>query len=451
MADISASNWSQTDASNNSAAPDGFPENMNPSGLNNGARAMMGAIKRRYARSIPATTAGTTTAYTLTYTVAPASYADGETFLVRFNQTCGSSPTLNINSLGAVPIYKYTGSTFSAVASGDLTANIVCELSYNTSAGAFLIVAASPVGFGAGISLSGTNTWTGSNDFTGSTVAVATATAGDNDTTVASTAFVTGAISTHNTAALLRVRSLIWGLTYSNGTDATNDLDIAAGGCMDATGAYWIAVAALTKQSDAAWAVGTAAGGLDDIGSAGNNDFYIWAIARSDTGVTDILYSLSSTAPTMPTNYDYKRLIGWFKRSGGTIVAFKTYELEGGGLELAWNAPRVDVALANTLTTSRRTDALSVPLGFSVLAHVRAAWDDASTQQESILTCPDETDAAPSQTTSPLATVDNFDATNMAWEGWVRTSSTGTVASRSSLSTVDVYRVATLGFRWSRR
>lgn len=246
----------------------------------------------------------------------------------------------------------------------------------------------------------------------------------------------------------------ITGLTYANnGTDATNDIDIAAGGAMDATGAYWMAlVGALTKRLDAAWAVGTNQGGLDT-GSIADTNYYIWLIARSDTGVVDVLFSTSATAPTMPTNYDYKRLIGWFKRASSAIVAFKTYELTGGGLEFAWSAPTLDVNLANTLTTSRRTDALKVPLNFSVVADINVRTYDASANYVVNICCPDQTDAAPSLTAAPLATVGNVAtmAPQHSWNMKVRTSATGTIAARSDLATVDLYAVATLGFSWSRR
>lgn len=46
MADISA--WSPVDESNTAAPPNGWPENMQCSGVNNSARAMMGAIRRNY-------------------------------------------------------------------------------------------------------------------------------------------------------------------------------------------------------------------------------------------------------------------------------------------------------------------------------------------------------------------------------------------------------------------
>jgi hypothetical protein len=44
MSDIST--WSTTATNNNAAPPDGFPEGMAPSAVNNSCREMMAAIKR---------------------------------------------------------------------------------------------------------------------------------------------------------------------------------------------------------------------------------------------------------------------------------------------------------------------------------------------------------------------------------------------------------------------
>lgn len=257
------------------------------------------------------------------------------------------------------------------------------------------------------------------------------------------------------TAGLAYVAALnkaIYGLTYANnGSDATNDIDIATGGAMDATGAYWMTLAsALTKQSDAAWAVGTNAGWLDT-GAIGNSDYYIWLIARSDTGVVDSLCSLSSTAPTMPANYDFKRLIGWFKRVGGAIVAFTTYETEGGGLELMWTAPTLDINLANTLTTSRRTDAVKVPLNFSTIAHLNVLINDTDINSFGWVYCPDHADLAPSATAAPLLNLKNNANTNVGQQMKIRTSSAGLIAARYSVATADLYAVSTMGFEWGRR
>jgi hypothetical protein len=251
-------------------------------------------------------------------------------------------------------------------------------------------------------------------------------------------------------AYVAALNKAIYGMTYANAAgDVTNDLDIAAGGCMDATGAYWITTSALTKQLDAAWAVGNNAGGLDT-GAIGNSDYYIWAIARSDTGVTDYLYSLSSTAPTMPANYDFKRLIGWFKRVGATIVLFTTYETSGGGLELLWSSPTLDINLANTLTTTRRTDAVKVPLNFSVIANLNIRMTDA-TGLTAIVYCPDQADLVPSATVAPVGNIGDGISGNEATLMLVRTSSTGTIAARATTATIDLYVVATMGFTWARR
>lgn len=144
MADIPASTWSETDADNNTAAPLGFPEGMAPSGVNNGARAVMGAVKRWFNWTIPKTTAGTTTAYTLSYTVAPTALTDGMSHLVQFNAACGANPTLNVNSLGAKPIYYYTGSAWAQItAAGTIPANMIARVSYNQADGAYRITSAS--------------------------------------------------------------------------------------------------------------------------------------------------------------------------------------------------------------------------------------------------------------------------------------------------------------------
>lgn len=246
-------------------------------------------------------------------------------------------------------------------------------------------------------------------------------------------------------------RRAIQGLTYANnGTDATNDIDISVGGAMDGTNARMMVLgSALTKRLDAAWAVGTNQGGLDT-GSIADGDYFIWLINRSDTNVTDVLFSASATAPTMPADYNYKRLIGWFKRASSAIVAFKTYETDGGGIEFAWVTPPRDVNLTTTLGTTRRTDALSVPAAFSVRAHLRAMASTGAGGSAVVLCCPDEATAAPSVTNTPLATLYVASATQVIEQVSVRTSSDGKVASRAS-GTVDLYVIVTLGFEWSRR
>lgn len=138
--DIGASNWNETDASNSSAAPDGAPEGMQPSGVNDTIRAIMGAIKRWFNWSSPKTTAGTSTAYTLSYGVAPGALVDGMSHLVEFDQANGNGATLNVNSLGAQPIYYYSAGAWRAIPANLLGANEVVRVVYHSTSGAYRLI-----------------------------------------------------------------------------------------------------------------------------------------------------------------------------------------------------------------------------------------------------------------------------------------------------------------------
>ena len=346
------------------------------------------------------TSGGTSTAYTLTPSPAITAYAENQRFAVEFHTASGASPTLAVSGLATKNLkYRDSAGTKVAVASGDIPSGWRSDIIYD---GTDWIVLDMPIAAAA--------------EFSGT--------------------------------------MFIQGFTYSNNSgDATNDIDIAAGSARDSADANNIVLtSSITKQSDVAWAVGTSQGGLDT-GVVGNSDYYIWAIKRTDTGVVDVLFSLSSTSPTMPTNYTPKRLIGWFKRVAGTVVAFHVYETGGGGIYHLWDVPTLDVNLSNTLTTSRRTDAMKVPLNFSTIAHINAATTDVTTGNQTWICCPDQTDAASSQTVAPLNNLGQVSTTmsGMGNQLHIRTSSTGTIAARNDIATVDLYAVSTMGFAWGRR
>lgn len=127
--------WSETAASNNSSPPDGWPEGMAPSGVNNSAREGMAALKRFWNQINPvATTAGTSTAYTLTYDVAAGALYDGELVSFVAHATCGAAPTLNKNSLGAKNLRKFTAGAWANLAASDLRINQIVVARYNLSA-----------------------------------------------------------------------------------------------------------------------------------------------------------------------------------------------------------------------------------------------------------------------------------------------------------------------------
>lgn len=120
-------------------------------------------------------------------------------------------------------------------------------------------------------------------------------------------------------------RSLRAGLVcVLNATDSNNDVDIAAGVTGSAAAPWRIIHLAtgITKQLDAAWAVGTNAGGLDTGTKANSTLYFVHVIRRSDTGVVDVLLSTSATAPTMPANYDQRDLIAVAGTDGSGNLLF---------------------------------------------------------------------------------------------------------------------------------
>lgn len=277
------------------------------------------------------------------------------------------------------------------------------------------------------------------------------------NTTLTGTTTLTGESTlTAFTSSNLLASKPIGGLTYAPAADASNDITVAIGGASsdDAVATarrFMNLTSAITGQIDTGtWVVGDAQPKLDT-GSVADVKYYIWLIQRADTGVVDILFSASGTAPTMPTNYAYKRLIGWFNRSSSVNLAFTVREMSGGGIYFSYTTIVHDVNISATLTTSRRTDTLSVPIDFSVLAHVRIGHEDAGAAISNVGN-PEETDAAPSATAIPFMNLQtHLSNVSVGYERFIHTSSTGTIYSRSNTATVDEYDVLTLGFEWSRR
>src|SRR6186997_2304767 len=138
--DIYANNWNEDDNANTTTAPDGAPEGMAPSGVNNVLRAHQGAMKRFAVWSIPKTTGGSGTGYTLSYTVAPGALVDGMTHLVQFHVANGAAATLNVNGLGAIPIYYHAAGAWRAAPTGLIDVDEIWRVAYHTSSGTYRLL-----------------------------------------------------------------------------------------------------------------------------------------------------------------------------------------------------------------------------------------------------------------------------------------------------------------------
>jgi hypothetical protein len=204
----------------------------------------------------------------------------------------------------------------------------------------------------------------------------------------------------------------LYGLTTSNSAgDATNDITIAAGRCVDSTGVVMMVLpSALTKQLDGgtiagSWAVGDNQG-MRDTGNIGNATWHLFLIMRPDTGVVDVLASVSATAPTLPANYVYFRRIASIVRTGAAIKGYVQV-----GDFFAWKVPNVDYSTSNP-GNSAVALTLTVPTGIRVLAELTMSARDGSAGADSqyLITANDQTDTAAS-TVSQMSISSNGSAT----------------------------------------
>jgi len=187
----------------------------------------------------------------------------------------------------------------------------------------------------------------------------------------------------------------------NNAVDADHDIDFAVGVAVDDAFATLMSqvTSPLIKQIDNGWVVGTNQGGLDTGAVAADLWYHTWLIRRSDTGVVDCLFSLSATAPTLPTNYDEKRRIGAVLTDGSSnIIAFKQ-----NGDEFKWDVPVQDQSGTNP-GVAPVTETVTVPLGVVVHAICAFHASDPSPAASTFLfvSSLDQTATAPSAANSHL-------------------------------------------------
>ncbi len=125
MSDVQT--WNVSAGSNNSAAPNGFPEGMPPSGVNDAAREVMAAVARyRYDTDGVNSSTGTNT-ITLSASRTMTAYAQGDLFTFKAGGTNTGATTLNVDSLGAKNVY-YQGA---ALTGGEITNGQIVTVVYD--------------------------------------------------------------------------------------------------------------------------------------------------------------------------------------------------------------------------------------------------------------------------------------------------------------------------------
>ncbi len=167
--DISNSGYSETDSSNTTASPDGWPTGITGAGAVNTGRMMMGSLKRFWDRiNGTVTSGGSANAYTYTPTNAsfPTAITAGEIFSFKANFTNTGASTLAVNGLTAKNIFKQTTGGPVALTGGEIVSGQLVMLAYDGTQYQLLSQAATA---GSGLVLISTLTASASNTiaFTG--------------------------------------------------------------------------------------------------------------------------------------------------------------------------------------------------------------------------------------------------------------------------------------------
>jgi len=387
--------WSQTSGSNATAdSAINWAEGQAPSSVNDSARAAMAVIaKWRDDNNGSLTTGGTSTAYILATNTVFTSLAlmDNQTLKFTMHATSGASPTLNVDGLGAKPIHS---ATTVSPGTGALVAASVYSATYDNSVGEWLLHDQLALVLGANTVTTTSITDANVTYAKIQNVAASRLLGNPTGSPAAPSEISLGAgLSFSGTSVISTldptvVPGYLSGLTLSTaGSSAT--FGIAAGGANDtASGGMMVLASAYTKTTSA-WAVGSGNGALDTSTISPSTWYHVFLIKRTDTGVVDVLFSLSPTSPTLPTNYTLSRRIGSMKTNGSSQWTSFTQTAD----TFIWAAPVTDVSTA--ATGSRVNTALTVPSGVVVAALFRAGMNTGAGSLATIFTSLQENDTAP--------------------------------------------------------
>lgn len=230
-------------------------------------------------------------------------------------------------------------------------------------------------------------------------------------------------------------RGFLAGLTLSTaGASAT--FAVSAGVAVDSTNAGFMKLAAAISKTTASWAVGTGNGALDTGAIANSTWYHVHEIKRTDTGVVDVLVSLSATAPTMPTSYTLFRRIGSMKTNGSAQwIKF----IQDGDL-FQWDVGVLDANAATLSTVSRTLITLSVPTGVAVTAMLGIEAISSANNNAVFLTDPAVTDTAASLSAFSFF-IGNTSTSRYAAQAQCRTNTSAQIGVRGAFS--DVYNLFT--------
>lgn len=125
MSDIQT--WSTTAASNNATPPNGFPEGMAPSTVNDAAREVMAAVARYRSDTDGVNTSSGTNTITLAASRTMTDYNQGDMYTFKAGGTNTGATTLNVDSLGAKDV-QFNGA---ACTGGEIVSGLMYTVVYD--------------------------------------------------------------------------------------------------------------------------------------------------------------------------------------------------------------------------------------------------------------------------------------------------------------------------------
>jgi hypothetical protein len=158
----------------------------------------------------------------------------------------------------------------------------------------------------------------------------------------------------------------------NNSAAPTTTIDVSQGSARSSANTLDISTASTIRailQTSGSWTAGDNQNKLDTGARAANTWYHLFAIRRTSDGAGDVLFSLSPTAPTMPSGYSGFRRIGAVRTAAGnTIIPFINI-----GDVFVFSTPIRDAYVTGAVANVSATVAISVPTGVRVKAYVNAA------------------------------------------------------------------------------
>jgi hypothetical protein len=121
-------------------------------------------------------------------------------------------------------------------------------------------------------------------------------------------------------------------------------------------------------------------GGLDAGSGAANTTYFIYVIYGSSVGI-NVLFSLYGTAPTLPTNYTYSRLIGVTRTVSNSVTFDGNYNQNGRVVNFGYTA-REQVLYYTGATNKYFTGAVSYGLSSSYASTARFKLSSQNTNSQ---------------------------------------------------------------------